>query len=414
MVCWCYYTGPGFRLVLCETWKTLLLRRRFALQHRAKPFLHPAVHLIVQPITLTNSLQMETAVESLQNDESTTAAAAAATEHTMSKNAQKRLLKQQRYEAKKAEKKAQMKEHKKKEAERKRKEWDEKLANLSEEEKEKLIQGRKEMRKERMEQRNVEKGMKMERLNEARISGQNIVIDLEFAHLMSPSELHSLVQQVMYCYAINGRCDLPAHLWLTGCQGEMHSQLLRIPGYDKWVMEKEDGSYIEAFQDQKEKLVYLTADSENVLDELDPKAIYIIGGLVDRNRWKGITMKKAEEQGIKTAKLPIGTYLKMSSSQVLTVNQVVEILLKYLETRDWKDAFFQVIPQRKRCEAEGNDKEDEKKGGISEEDDEQMCGVQEEADSEDGQNVAAGVKVEDCVEIDGQKTKRQCTETTQI
>jgi tRNA (guanine9-N1)-methyltransferase len=53
-----------------------------------------------------------------------------------------------------------------------------------------------------------------------------------------------------------------------------------------------------------------------VLDELDLKKIYIIGGLVDRNRWKGITMKKASEQGIQTAKLPIGSYLKMSSSQV--------------------------------------------------------------------------------------------------
>jgi len=96
----------------------------------------------------------------------------------------------------------------------------------------------------------------------------------------------------------------------------MDSQLKRLPGFNKWIIEKESRSYIEALKDQKENLVYLTADAETILEDLDPKKIYIIGGLVDRNRWKGITMKKAQEQGIQTAKLPIGSYLKMSSSQV--------------------------------------------------------------------------------------------------
>lgn len=45
------------------------------------------------------------------------------------------------------------------------------------------------------------------------------------------------------------------------------------------------------------------------------------------------------------------------------MNQVVEIILKYLETRDWKSAFFQVIPQRKRGEAEGDEEDGEDEDG---------------------------------------------------
>lgn len=115
----------------------------------------------------------------------------------LSKNAQKKLLKQQKFEAKKAEKKAAIKEEKKRNGERKRKEWEEKLASLSEEEKLKMIETRKEMRKERMSERNEERENKVGRLSEAKKHGQNIVVDLEFSQLMSPIEIHSLVKQVI-------------------------------------------------------------------------------------------------------------------------------------------------------------------------------------------------------------------------
>ncbi|XP_076902840.1 tRNA (guanine(9)-N1)-methyltransferase [Bidens hawaiensis] len=288
----------------------------------------------------------------------------------LSKNAQKKLLKQQRFEAKKAEKKAAMKAERKLQGERKRKEWEEKLANVSEDEKLKMIEARKGMRKERMDQRTEDRVSKALRLSEAKNNGQNVVLDLQFSELMAPNEIHSLVKQIMYCYSVNGRSAVPCHLWLTGYEGEIQNQLQKMPGFDKWIIDKDTGPYINTFESQKENLVYLTADSENMLSELDPKKIYIIGGLVDRNRWKGITMKKAVDQGIQTAKLPIGNYLKMSSSQVLTVNQVMEILLKFLETKDWKESFFHVIPQRKRCEAEEQVAREEGEEGDEEDDQE--------------------------------------------
>jgi tRNA (guanine9-N1)-methyltransferase len=49
-----------------------------------------------------------------------------------------------------------------------------------------------------MEKRSEERERKIERLTRARELGQKIVVDLDFAHLMTPSEIHSLVQQVFF------------------------------------------------------------------------------------------------------------------------------------------------------------------------------------------------------------------------
>lgn len=58
--------------------------------------------------------------------------------------------------------------------------------------------------------------------------------------------------------------------------------------------------------------------------------------------------------------------------QVLTVNQVIEILLKFLENQDWKTSFFQVIPQRKRGEADSEDWQGDVGGEENEEEEDQQ------------------------------------------
>ena len=71
----------------------------------------------------------------------------------------------------------------------------------------------------------------------------------------------------------------------------------------------------------KESLVYLTADSPNTITSLSKDKVYIIGGIVDRNRLKGATHAKAERHGIATARLPLDQHIALgASTRVLTVN----------------------------------------------------------------------------------------------
>ena len=95
------------------------------------------------------------------------------------------------------------------------------------------------------------------------------------------------------------------------------------------------------------EIVYLSSESDEVLMELKPYSTYIIGGLVDHNRHKGICYKRARERGVRTARLPIGEYLKMASRQVLATNHVCEIMLNWLSCGDWASSFAAVIPKRK-------------------------------------------------------------------
>ncbi|XP_075356733.1 tRNA methyltransferase 10 homolog A isoform X2 [Mycteria americana] len=158
--------------------------------------------------------------------------------------------------------------------------------------------------------------------------------------------------------------------YLTSHGGQLKSNMNEN---DKgWVNWKDIQIRTEHYSEliKKEDLVYLTSDSPDVLSELDEKKAYVIGGLVDHNHHKGVTYKKAVEQGIGHAQLPLGNFVKMNSRKVLAVNHVFEIILAYLEKRDWKEAFFSVLPQRKGAVplGEANDSSKHAPSGKEDED----------------------------------------------
>ncbi|XP_024430709.1 tRNA methyltransferase 10 homolog A isoform X2 [Desmodus rotundus] len=149
-----------------------------------------------------------------------------------------------------------------------------------------------------------------------------LIIDCSFDSLMVLKDIKKLHKQIQRCYAENRRALHPVQ--------DIH---IKAEHYSEFI--------------KKEDLIYLTSDSPNVLRELDESKAYVIGGLVDHNHHKGLTYKQASDHGIDHAQLPLGNFVKMNSRKVLAVNHVFEIILEYLETRDWQEAFFTILPQRK-------------------------------------------------------------------
>jgi tRNA (guanine9-N1)-methyltransferase len=236
-----------------------------------------------------------------------------------------------------------------------------------------------------------------------------VIFDCDFEELMYDHELKSLGLQITRCYSDNRKAKYRAHLALSSFNGKMKERFNGIlaqqytswKGFQffeqdfvavaekskEWMKGPQGGDVAGALEqsqpenatdkdtttedDEEEgEVVYLSAESENVLTHLKPNGTYIIGGLVDKNRHKGICHRRAVERGIKTAKLPIKEYLEMRDRQVLVTNHVHEILLKWIECGDWGQAFMDVMPKRKGGKLKGDGGEDGADQGSGEEDEE--------------------------------------------
>lgn len=232
--------------------------------------------------------------------------------------------------------------------------------------------------------------------------GARVVVDLGFDDMMTENEIKSLTSQLAYTYSANKRSDPSFSLLLfTSLNGRTLTRMeaMSDAAYKRWVAaefwtegyealwggtpdaegndtiavaeeiaEKAECGETSTAEGQhdvsnggnthgrkrqrataaKESVVYLTADADEELTELREDETYIIGGICDHNRYKSLCLNKARESGIRAARLPIGTYLaELRTRKVLTVNQAFEILLRWVETRDWEKALWAVVPKRK-------------------------------------------------------------------
>lgn len=141
-----------------------------------------------------------------------------------------------------------------------------------------------------------------------------MIIDLSFDNLMIEKDRAKVIKQILRCYSLNRRSPSPMNFTICSFGPRTKKEMARHNGYEYWDVSSsyirwcyrliiivgyiikykfsllvfqvkfEENGYLDVFA--KEQLVYLSSESENVIEAVEPNKMYIIGGLVDHNAHK--------------------------------------------------------------------------------------------------------------------------------
>ncbi|KAK1948182.1 tRNA methyltransferase 10 B [Phytophthora citrophthora] len=228
-----------------------------------------------------------------------------------------------------------------------------------------------EQKSEKRERTRMQRVEQYQKLEEAQTTGVRVVVDLAFAAQQTTRERHSIFKQLGCVYGYLKTCPLDrlVSLRLVSCTQELAAICVQH-GVPSWKIGKHEDA-LEQIYDSNE-LVYLSPDSENVLEQLDPACVYVVGGIVDRSVRKvgwihsfksqivhlthcdpckqGETQTKAASRGIRTARLPLQEYFEKAGTRVRThvmnVDSVIMVLNEVANHGDWGRAFQRAVPLR--------------------------------------------------------------------
>ncbi|XP_069493344.1 tRNA methyltransferase 10 homolog C isoform X1 [Ambystoma mexicanum] len=194
----------------------------------------------------------------------------------------------------------------------------------------------------------------MDNMNNARaaqsmVFGQPLVFDMSYSNYMSQRELDNTVSQLMESEGCNRRSSDPFHIHFCNLEnyGPYHKAFLKRyqDAWDKLFLTATEKSYIDVFP--ANELIYLTADSPNVMKTFEHDKVYIVGSLVDKCQQTGLSLANAKRLKLATLRLPLEKYLQWEvGAKNLTLDQMTRILLTLKDTGDWKHA-LEFVPKRK-------------------------------------------------------------------
>ncbi|XP_074260547.1 LOW QUALITY PROTEIN: tRNA methyltransferase 10 homolog C [Saimiri boliviensis] len=179
--------------------------------------------------------------------------------------------------------------------------------------------------------------------------GQPLVFDMAYENYMKPRELQNAVSQLLESEGCNRRNVDPFHIYFCNLNigSVCHRELVKRYGekWDKLLLTATEKSYVDLFS--KDSIIYLTADSPNVMTTFRHDKVYIIGSFVDKTMQPGKSLAKAKRLKLATERLPLDKYLQWSvGTKNLTLDQMMRILLCLKNTGNWEEA-LKFVPKRK-------------------------------------------------------------------
>ena len=174
-----------------------------------------------------------------------------------------------------------------------------------------------------------------------------IAVDLSYSHLMTSIEMNNTVKQLLLIIRENNTNPTPLQLHLTNYQGCIRDHMLH-----QRKRLRDENVHVSPYHltevFERDQVVYLSGDSENVLDTVDPSLVYVLGGLVDsRCTVKGASLQAACDAGVRHARLPLPEVIIHQTPRPLPINQIFSILFKFIRSQSWFYAITSTIPPNK-------------------------------------------------------------------
>ena len=178
-----------------------------------------------------------------------------------------------------------------------------------------------------------------------------IEVDLAWWELMDARQRRSLGRQLADTVAKCRRALKPTIVTLSSYTNEAKTHLEAI-GSAKWPVIRDARDTWKRRRERTARVVYLTPDADEALEELENGVTYVVAGLVDRPVRKNCTRDAANLHGCEVKRLPLkefrGAAPKRRREGILNVDVVVHILLRYRDNGgDWAEALQAALPDGK-------------------------------------------------------------------